>query len=156
MVLNKTLLKTGVKMAFGMAVAIAAGSCCTHKYCIGADDMDNIRFDHFSNSDLDTILIQRFNRNSNFANPVEDILVITSNFSVGSNFQRIQLPVKLTIDFDYKVALTSTGEHFTISDFISKEESCNTGFMCNDAYNSLESYSVNGETMSTYQLEISR
>lgn len=149
--IDKILLK-----AFIVVMAIAAGSCCTKKYCIGADDMDYIQFNNFTNSELDTITIQRFSKNSNFATVLEDITVITSNFSEGSNFQHIQLPVRLTIDYDYKVQLNSTGDNFTISDFVSKKESCNTGFMCNDSYNSLESYLVNGNLMNTYQVEISK
>lgn len=137
-------------------MAVAAGSCCTNKHCIGADDLESIQFNNFPTSELDTITIQRFSKNSNFTNAIEDIVVITSNFSDGSDLQRIQLPVRLTIDYDYKVQLNSTGDDFTISDFVSKKESCNTGFMCNDSYNSLESYSVNGNLVSTYQLEISK
>jgi len=72
---------------------------------------------------------------------MEDVNVITSNFSEGSDFQRMQLPIPLTIDYDPKVQLKSTGENFTISDFVSKKEDCNRGFLCNDSCNALKSYS---------------
>ncbi|MCE7043180.1 hypothetical protein [Dyadobacter sp. CY312] len=147
------LLKTKLIIVL---MTVLAGSCCTKKYCIGSDDMDYIQFNNFLNSELDTITIQRFSKNSNFATVMEDITVVTSNFSEGSDFQHIQLPVRLTIDYDYIVKLNSTGENFTISDFVSKKEDCNTGFMCNDSYNALKSYLVNGNLMSTYQIEISK
>lgn len=151
----KIFLKAKVTIVF-MIIAVVAGSCCTLVYCSGADDINYIRFNNFPNSDLDTITIQKFNKNNNFATVMEDILVITTNFSEGSNYQEIQLPLRLTIDYDYKIKLNSTGEHFTISDFVSRKASCNTGFMCNDSYNTLESYVVNGELKHYYPLNISK
>ena len=56
---------------------------------------------------------------------------------------------KLTIDYDYKVELPDSGKSFTISDFVSKEKRCNTGFLCNDTFNDLESYKLNGEVTRT-------
>ena len=118
--------------------------------------MDNIHFNNFQNSELDTITIQRFPRNNNYVGVLEEVDVVTSVFSEESNFQRIQLPVKMTADYDYKVKLISTGAVYTISDFVTKKEDCNTGFMCNDSFNALESYMVNGNKMSTYQIAISK
>jgi hypothetical protein len=149
------LLKTSFRIVFIFVMAVMTTSCCTEKYCLGSDDMDNIQFSNFSNSDLDTISLQRFSKNSNFMNVLEEVVVITSNFSQWTNYQRIQLPVKLTIDYDYRVQL-NTGERFTISDFVSKKETCNTGFMCNDTYNALKSYSVNGQQNGGIQLQISK
>ena len=137
-------------------LSVVTGSCCTDMYCIGSDDMNYIQFNNFPNSELDTITIQRFSKNSNFATVMENTTVVTSNFSIGSNFQQIQLPVRLTVAYDYKVQLQSTGQSFTISDFATKKESCNTGFMCNDSYNALESYSLNGKSRHTYQIEIDK
>lgn len=151
--INRILLKSRLIIVL---MAVVAGACCTKKYCIGSDDMSAIQFNNFLNSELDTITIQRFSKNSNFAAVMEETTVITSNFSQGSDFQQIQLPERLTIDYDYKVQLNSTGENFTISDFISQKEDCNTGFMCNDSYNALKSYLVNGNLMNSYQIEISK
>jgi len=154
--MNKNCFKTKGVIVLIVIMAGLAGSCCTDKYCIGSDDMDYIQFNGFPTSELDTIIIQRFSKNSNFATVIENTTIVTSNFSAGSNFQHIQLPVRLVVDYDYKLQLKSTGENFTISDFVTKKESCNTGFMCNDSYNSLESYLINGKLKSTYQLEISK
>ena len=153
--MNKIFLKTKGLIIL-IIVSVVTGSCCTNMYCIGADDMNYIQFNNFANSELDTITIQRFSKNSNFAAVLENITVITSNFSIGSNSQQIQLPVRLTVAYDYKVQLQSTGQNFTISDFATKKESCNTGFMCNDSYNALVSYSLNGKPRHIYQIEIDK
>lgn len=138
-------------------ILIAAGyvvaSCCTDKLCIGADNMDQIAFNNFANSDLDTIVIQRFDKGSNFSS--DSITIVTSNFSPGS-YQHIFLPTRLTVEQDYVVKLISTGEKFAISNFVVTKQGCNNGFMCNDSFNSLESYTVNGDVVKTYQLAISK
>ena len=153
--MNKMFLKTKGLIIL-IILSVVTGSCCTDMYCIGSDDMNYIQFNNFPNSELDTITIQRFSKNSNFATVMENTTVVTSNFSIGSNFQQIQLPVRLTVAYDYKVQLQSTGQSFTISDFSTKKQSCNTGFMCNDSYNALESYSLNGKSRHTYQIEIDK
>jgi hypothetical protein len=137
-------------------VTFGAGSCCTDKGCLGADNLDIIRFDHFEDDNLDTIVVMRFSKSTNFATTIDSTTVVNVNFSETTPFQQILLPVRLTTDYDYKVQLKSSGEVFTISDFTVKRESCNTGFMCNDSYNALESYKVNGKLTNSYQLEISR
>ena len=153
--MSKMFLKTKGLIIL-IILSVVTGSCCTDMYCIGSDDMNYIQFNNFPNSELDTITIQRFSKNSNFATVMENTTVVTSNFSIGSNFQQIQLPVRLTVAYDYKVQLQSTGQSFTISDFSTKKQSCNTGFMCNDSYNALESYSLNGKSRHTYQIEIDK
>ncbi|REA57412.1 hypothetical protein DSL64_23960 [Dyadobacter luteus] len=136
-------------------LVIGTAGCCTKKLCIGADNMDQIAFNNFANSDLDTIVIQRFNKGANATNPVDSVTVVTSNFSPGT-YQLILLPTRLTVEQNYVVKLISTGERYAISDFVVTKQECNTGFMCNDSYNSLESYTLNGNVVRTYQLAISK
>ena len=124
-------------------------------YCVGIDDMNEIWFYNFSQQDLDTIIIKRYNKNTNFQSVLDSLVTVTEDFSDRTDYQVIYLSDNLTIDYEYKVELVSTGQYFTISDFIVDKKKCNSGFLCFDYYNSLGSYKVNGETETCGILKIS-
>ncbi|HEV7378415.1 MAG TPA: hypothetical protein VGN64_01365, partial [Dyadobacter sp.] len=60
-------LQTIGTTTFGLIALLMAG-CCTKKLCLGADSMDHISFNNFDSKDLDTVVIYRFVKNSNFLN----------------------------------------------------------------------------------------
>ena len=128
---------------------LAFSSCiCTKKYCLGADDMDQVYFYNNMIENLDTVVVKKFAKNTGFATMISSSTTITVNFSKTTNFEIVVLNEKLTTDFDYKVELPGNGQVYTVSDFVVKKERCNSGFMCNDYFNALESYKVNGKSAS--------
>lgn len=153
-----TMIATNSKKVIGITlialVWLSISSCCTKKYCLGVEDMDEIWFYNFANNALDTIVIKRFSKNTNFSTVVDSSTTITNYFSSSKSPQIIRLTSNLTVDFDYKVEIISTGQSFKISDFVVKKERCNTGFLCNDYFNALHNYKVNGQTRSDRTLTI--
>ena len=133
------------------ASLLGINSCCTDVYCLGTDDMNQIYFYGFKYQETDTIVIKRFDKNTNFKVLLDSTVAYSMASEPGLNFQIVLTgdENKLTIDYDYKVELPDSGKSFTISDFVSKEKRCNTGFLCNDTFNDLESYKLNGEVTRT-------
>lgn len=127
-------------------VILVLNSCfCTKKYCLGADDMDQIHFYNVATDNLDTVVVKKFVKNRDFKTLISSTITTPSNFSSTPTYEIIALNEKLTTDFDYQVELPGNGQVFAISDFVVKKEPCNSGFMCNDYFNALESYKVNGK-----------
>ena len=137
-------LRYGLFMVISASVFLAG--CCTMVYCVGIDDMDEIWFYGFeSKMELDTIVVKKYARNSGFAKLLDDPVVFRhENMQTNSDFQIVRLPERLKSDFDYKIEVPAAGKTFKVSDFVSKKKQCNTGFLCIDYYNALESYRVDG------------
>jgi hypothetical protein len=137
-----------------IATLLAVSSCCTKKYCVGADDMNEIRFYNFAAADLDTVMVKRFAKSTGFVAELDSTTTLFYSYNSNNTMQIVQLTTALSVDFDYKVELASTGQTFTLSDFTVKQERCNTGFACNDHYTALVSYKVNGQPGGGGVLEI--
>ncbi len=126
------------------AASLFLAGCCTKKYCLGVDDLDEIWFHGFE-GELDTIVVKKYARNSGFAALLDSpVVFIPEIMPTDSDVQIVRLQERLKSDFDYKIELPATGVIFEVSDFVSKRKQCNTGFLCVDYYNALESYRVNG------------
>lgn len=146
-----------ISALLSITILFSINSCCTAVYCLGADDLNEIRFYGFTHEEVDTIVIRKFNKNSNFKIALDSSTAYSIEVHSGTELKIVSIADhnKLSVDFDYKVELPGTGKTFTFSDFVSKKERCNSGFMCNDFYNSLESYKLNGQvTTSSGILEI--
>ena len=136
--------------------SLAAGSCCTKVFCLDANNIEMIYFYNFTVNELDTISIKLYDKNTNFASAIDSVLVITSDLRSQSPFQTIFVPDRITHHLDYKIRLNATGQEFTVSDFIITKEKCNSGFLCNDFFNALESYKINGQTVTSNTLAITK
>lgn len=148
-------LKQNIAILFSIATLLLPSACCTKMYCLGADDLNELDFYRFASTDIDTIIIKRYDRNVNLTLPIDSSTIITPSFYNESEYQVIYLIDRIDVNFNYKVIISSTGQTFTITDFVVKKEKCNTGFLCTDQYNSLESYTVNGVRQFLGQIRIS-
>ena len=77
---------------------LTINSCCTKKYCIGADDLEEIWFYDFEKSAIDTIVIKRYNSGTNFNNFIDSSVTVPDYFSNRTDYQIIYLTDKLTTD----------------------------------------------------------
>ena len=130
---------------FSISILIL-NSCCTKKYCSGADDLDTIGFYGFNQQDLDTLVIKRYNKDSNFQNYLDSLFIEPEYFTSTTEYEIVHFTDKFTVDYDYKIEIISTKQSYTLTDFVVEKEKCNTGFMCSDYFNSLVSYKVNNNT----------
>jgi len=133
---------------------LGLNSCCTKKGCSGADDIYEINFYNFSQTDLDTITIISYSKNSNFNTTIDSS--VTQATLTGDYFSAYTNN-KLNTDIDYKIKLFSTGQVFTLTDFEIEKEGCNSCFPFrpeSDFYNTLNGYNVNGQKQSGSQIKI--
>lgn len=133
---------------------LGLNSCCTKKYCIGADDIYEIEFYNFSQADLDTITIINYVKNTNFSTSIDSST--TQANSTGDYFTAYTNN-KINIDLDYKIKLFSTGQVFTLTGFEIEKEGCNSCFPYrpeSDFYNKLNAYQVNGQKQTGSQIKI--
>jgi len=125
------------------AIAFALASCCTKKYCPDANDIHHIKFDQFAVSDLDSITITEFEKNTGFSTQLSQVELGVYDQDAGDS-TIINLTRPLSWEYDYKIYLASTGQTFLITEMKVKSHKCNNGFMCSDDYKRLETYKVNG------------
>lgn len=139
-------MKPITRLGAFLAIILAIGACCTKKGCLGADTMDEIWLYGFENKeDLDTIVVKKYERGGDFNTLISIATTYFDAYQDNSDRQMVRLSERLTTDFDYRIELA--GLVYEVSDFETKKRQCNTGFLCIDHYNALESYKVNGETI---------
>lgn len=127
-----------------MTLAVVINGCCTEKYCLGIDDLDTIQFEGLEvTTETDTILIERYTRGTGFLVALDEVEVPFMSGLNDATVRNITLPEKIDPGFDYQVVLKGAGKSWRLSEFTSKKRSCNSGVLCADSYNSLESYRVN-------------
>ena len=129
-------------------------SCCTKKYCVGADEIYEINFYNFSETDLDTITIISYTKNSNFSTIIDSS--ITQASKSGDSFSAYTNN-KINTDLDYKIKLISTGQVYTLTGFEVEKEGCNSCFPYRpegDFYNKLNGYVLNGQKQTGTQIKV--
>jgi hypothetical protein len=135
-------------------IQLAVAGCCTKRYCIGIEDLHQIDFENFAVADVDTVMVKQFRPNTGFTMAVDSFVSVSPYLRATDTLQTVNLSRHITIDFDYQVILVSSGQIFTLSDFVAKKEKCNSGPFCIDNYMALVSYKLNGRVQSDYNLRI--
>jgi len=155
--MKKTKIKTLITgILFSLISILVFNSCCTKKYCYGVDDLDNISFYGFSQQDLDSIVIKKYNKNTNFQHILDSVFIEPEHFISNNEYEMLYLTDNFVIDYDYEVELLSTGQVYAFTDFTVEKKKCNKGFLCFDYFESLESYKVNGEKQTDSYLRINK
>lgn len=132
-------------------------SCCTMKGCLDNRSID-ISLEGFSFNEIDTIILYRFKKNTNFTD-----LVQTANMHVSLDYSNNTYSASLinngiSIDYDYKIEIKHSNQLFFISNFRMKKNKCN---LClfgirQDFYETIEDFEVNGQKNAGYILNISK
>lgn len=138
-------------------IAILAGNvtaCCTKKDCEGADEIFEIQFYNFSQTDLDTIKVISFSKNQNFSVIIDSS--VTQASDRGGYFSAYTVN-RINTNLDYKIELPGTGLVYTLMGFETEKEGCNSCFPYrpkSDLYNKLNSYRLNGVKQTGNQIKI--
>lgn len=125
---------------------LAINSCCTKKYCLGFDDLNEIQLLNFTPNDVDSIALEIFVSGSNFTDRID------SSFTNADTHLIISMPIKISKSHEYKITLLSTGQVYKLSDFEIRKEECNCP---SDKYDVLDSYFVNGQKINSSSLTVS-
>src|SRR5436190_379435 len=93
-------------------------SCCTKKYCMGFDEIQEIQLLDFSPEETDSITLETFDANTNFTSRID------STFQNGQD-GKIRMPERVNLSTNYKITVLSTGQVYKITDIAIKKEECN-------------------------------
>jgi hypothetical protein len=130
----------------------AINSCCTKKYCLGFDNLNEIQLLNFTANDVDSIGLEIFVSGSNFTNRIDSSFTSAHGRTTGDTVLIIFMPEKISKSHEYKFTLLSTGQVYKLSNFEIRNEECNCP---SDKYNVLDSYVINGQKINSSSLTIS-
>jgi hypothetical protein len=148
------LTKT-ISILFYVCLIFIANSCCTKKKC--NSDSVYIDFYNFVETDLDTVIVCRYSKNSNFTilqDSIKEEAYLTYG-ATGTTPFSLALE-KIDPNSDYKIYITSLGQVHKLTDFKTEIENCNSCFLVipKDKYIQIKSYQLNGQTISGQTIKI--
>ncbi|MBC7487188.1 MAG: hypothetical protein H7282_10600 [Cytophagaceae bacterium] len=130
-------------------------ACCTKKFC--ESGLYQVTLEGFEPSELDTIIMRSYHKNSNFTSLIDSSIVSTSQ---RDSITWILYPNSLLdIHRDYQFQFSGLSQVYTLTDFQVGKKGCNCCFPFrpkNDYYDALEAYSINGIRKSKGELYISK
>jgi hypothetical protein len=115
-------------------------ACCTRSDC-SVPYVQNFEFYNFNSSDLDSLYLYKYNKNSNL---LIDSVPIFLGASTVDSIDYGFIETYIDYDFDYKINIASISKSFLITDFVRTELKCKTCFSKLDIVYALESYKING------------
>jgi hypothetical protein len=109
----------------------------------------------FNLSEIDTIIISKFEKGNNFANPLEVNYTSVSESS-GSGYYIAYLET-INADYDFFISIPGASRTYTMMDFKTKKEKCNSCFPYSpksNYYKIISEYKLNGQTESKTIIKI--
>jgi len=130
-------------------------ACCTKKMC--ESGLYQVTLEGFEPSELDTIIMRSYDKNSNFTSLIDSSIVSASQ---SDSITWVLYPgSQLDINQDYQFQFSGLPQVYTLTDFQVGKQGCNTCFPFrpkSDYYDALEGYSVNGVRKANEGLRISK
>lgn len=142
-------------ISFFTIIQIGISSCCTKKYCPGADDIGPIELLNFSVGETDSVYLVFYNRDSGFET-VADSFMLEINQPLGSDKFYAYPSRIISVDFNYRMYFTRIDKTYEISEFITSKSVCNNCFLTTDYYTTVEAYQVNGKRKESHSLQIDK
>jgi len=131
-------------------------SCCTKKYCSGADDINGVTLTNFDSSEVKNVFIVFYTKDSNFNEKVDSLPLEVSNLNDPDKIFYGHTSKKINTDFDYRLYFTTINKEYTVSSFKTSEAKCNTCFLAKDTFIKLDGYTVNQNYRDAYEIEIDK
>ena len=120
-------------------------TCCTKKKCNSVDEINEIKMLNFVANDVDSVAVETFPGNSNFAYRTDSMFTSAHGRDAGDTELIIFMNKNINISSDYKITLMSTGQVYKLTGFTNRKQSCNSCFPRGHDYVSvLDKYNVNG------------
>lgn len=159
------IMKTGLRVGFTIIFSCTLFFACTHKITC-SDSNIYLAYKAFSQQDLDTIIMRRYVKGSNFAQLKDTALFNTLNyqaitasdtiqFALPAGMQVSQDSINLTLltpDYDYGIYIPALNRLIQISKIIEEKTEGNAGGVFaqdpQPCYNPIQSYIYNGQTIS--------
>jgi hypothetical protein len=128
-----------------VVLLLGISSCCTKVHC---SFLFQINFYNFTQPDLDTIIVVKYVKNSNFTAAKDSI---TARANPNGNCFSLNAGTIMDFYHDYKIKIPGTGQDFTITEVVTEKKGCNKCFPYrpkSDYLEVLASYKLNGQRQS--------
>ncbi len=135
--------------------SIGFNSCCTKKYCPGAEDMGPIEFLNFSSGETDSVFLVYYSKGSDFT-MVVDSFPLEIHPAIGNDKFYGYSPINTSVDYDYRLYFTLIEKVYSISEFQTGKSVCNDCFLAKDYYTSMNAYEVNGNMKNSHILIVDK
>ena len=136
-------------------IIIELNSCCTKKYCPGADDMGPIEFLNFSSQETDAVFLVYYTKDSDVKMVVDSFPLEVHPASGSDKFYGYS-PINISVDYDYRLYFTSINKTYNISEFRTTKSVCNDCFLSKDYYTSMDAYEINGNLKNSHILMVDK
>jgi hypothetical protein len=145
-----------VKYLFGLIVITFFVSCCKKKDCLPGQ-IREIDFALYTASDIDTIILRRFSKASNFNNLIDSIILNNSNSNfyphgdtTVMNISDTSFLIKANYDYEIYIPPTNTVERINgITDKKTQHQVCTVcDCVQGPCYNPVTSFTLNGQIVS--------
>jgi hypothetical protein len=147
-------IKQIAMIVLAVGALFGVNSCCTKKMCLDAEEISEINFYNFSQTELDTIAVITYSKDSNFGILIDSSI---TRANLKGDYFSAKANNTINTNIDYKIKLLSTGQVFTLTNFEIEKEGCNSCFPYqpeSEFYNRLSSYHVNGQKQAGRQINI--
>ncbi|HET6558385.1 MAG TPA: hypothetical protein VFG54_13790 [Prolixibacteraceae bacterium] len=136
---------------------IILNSCCQKKKCYGVEYVSDIEFIGFTQSELDSVMMVTYEKNSDFCSPIDTFKMLELEDNNTETNGILVMENRLNLNLDYKVIMPRIGQAYELTDFTLKKQECNycfpTGY---DHYTVLDSYKINGQKKINSGLQITK
>lgn len=138
---------------------ILLNSCCQKKECLGVEHINAIELYHFTESDMDSVVLVTYEKNSDFCTSIDTFKTLTYEPTQTDSVGILLMKERLNPNLDYKLIMPRINQSYELTEFSLKKHECNycfpTGY---DHYTVLESYKINGQkkTHNDFYLQIDK
>ena len=151
----KDIINLIITIFVTLIFSIGLKSCCTEKYCFGAENLGGIEFINFLSNELDSTYLVFYQEGSDFL-IVEDSIFLEINEYQETNTFYGQSSRNISIYHDYRLYLINSKSIYTINEFNTSRAECNECFLKKDYYQRLENYKINGKVKQLSFLQIDK
>ena len=128
-------------------------SCCTKKKC--SEAIFAFELYNFNPQDVDTIIVSKFEKGSNFTNPI-DITTTSPYKSSGADYYYLYLET-VDKDHEYIVKIPGVALTYTLTEFKTSKSKCNDCFPYtpkSEYHTYISEYKLNGQTTKDFPAKI--
>jgi hypothetical protein len=134
---------------------MSLNSCCAKVGCVGADDIDGITLKNFSGTDVDSIIVSVFKKDTDFKTPIDSFRINHCDSMGNGSFYMLFNYKMIRMDNDYRIYFPVINKIYEISGFKTSKAECGECII-KDFYKRLDAYKINLKTKSLGFIEIDK
>jgi hypothetical protein len=137
------------------ALILTLNSCCAKVDCVGADEIDGINLKNFASTDIDSVIITAFKKNTGFKILTDSFLVESGDSFWDGEYYLLFNYKMVSMDNDYRIYFTKINKTYEVSEFETSKAECGECIIKN-SYRRLDSYKINSRSKTLGYIEIDK